>query len=156
MVGDVRGPEPAWLGAWQRQCALEHRSLSRRTLTSQGAPHRATEFSRDGQAQPAAAEASFVGAFGLLKWLKDAVDVVGRDADAGVADRQGEILITRLLKERFPDIPVIGEEHASEYGTPDEIGSICAWLAGEDSGFTTGADFRAGKYLIGQAIREMM
>jgi len=26
-------------------------------------------------------------------------------------------------------------------GTPDEIGSIVAWLAGEDSGFTTGADF---------------
>ena len=26
-------------------------------------------------------------------------------------------------------------------GWPDEIGSICAWLAGEDSGFTTGADF---------------
>jgi acetoacetyl-CoA reductase len=26
-------------------------------------------------------------------------------------------------------------------GTPDEIGAIVAWLAGEDSGFTTGADF---------------
>ncbi|MBV8125787.1 MAG: SDR family oxidoreductase, partial [Paucibacter sp.] len=26
-------------------------------------------------------------------------------------------------------------------GTPDEIASIVAWLAGEDSGFTTGADF---------------
>ena len=26
-------------------------------------------------------------------------------------------------------------------GTPDEIGSIVAWLAGDDSGFTTGADF---------------
>ena len=26
-------------------------------------------------------------------------------------------------------------------GTPDEIGSIVTWLAGEDSGFTTGANF---------------
>ena len=26
-------------------------------------------------------------------------------------------------------------------GTPEEIGSILAWLAGEESGFTTGADF---------------
>ena len=26
-------------------------------------------------------------------------------------------------------------------GTPEEIGSIVGWLAGEDSGFTTGADF---------------
>ena len=26
-------------------------------------------------------------------------------------------------------------------GTPDEIGSIVAWLAGDDSGFTTGANF---------------
>ncbi|GAA0745700.1 acetoacetyl-CoA reductase [Ideonella azotifigens] len=26
-------------------------------------------------------------------------------------------------------------------GTPEEIGAIVAWLAGEDSGFTTGADF---------------
>ncbi len=26
-------------------------------------------------------------------------------------------------------------------GTPEEIGSVVAWLAGEDSGFTTGADF---------------
>ena len=26
-------------------------------------------------------------------------------------------------------------------GTPGEIGSVVAWLAGEDSGFTTGADF---------------
>jgi acetoacetyl-CoA reductase len=26
-------------------------------------------------------------------------------------------------------------------GTPEEIGSIVAWLAGDESGFTTGADF---------------
>ncbi len=38
------------------------------------------------------------------------------------ADRQGEALILRRLAERFPDIPVISEEDASEFGTPDTIG----------------------------------
>lgn len=38
------------------------------------------------------------------------------------ADRQGETLILKRLAERFPDIPVVSEEHASEFGTPDAIG----------------------------------
>jgi 3'(2'), 5'-bisphosphate nucleotidase len=38
------------------------------------------------------------------------------------ADRRGETLILKLLAERFPDIPVISEEDASEFGTPDAIG----------------------------------
>ena len=40
-----------------------------------------------------------------------------------------------VLEKIVTGIPV------KRLGTPDEIGSICAWLAGEDSGFTTGADF---------------
>jgi 3'(2'), 5'-bisphosphate nucleotidase len=38
------------------------------------------------------------------------------------ADRRGETLILRGLAQRFPDVPVISEEHASEFGTPDAIG----------------------------------
>src|SRR3569623_2976528 len=38
------------------------------------------------------------------------------------ADRQGETLLLARLKESFPDIPVISEEDASEFGTPDAIG----------------------------------
>ncbi len=38
------------------------------------------------------------------------------------ADRAGETLILKALSERFPDIPVISEEDASEFGTPDAIG----------------------------------
>jgi 3'(2'), 5'-bisphosphate nucleotidase len=38
------------------------------------------------------------------------------------ADRRGEKLILEHLAERFPDIPVISEEDASEFGTPDAIG----------------------------------
>src|SRR5258707_305683 len=38
------------------------------------------------------------------------------------ADQRGEALILKVLAERFPDIPVISEEDASEFGTPDAIG----------------------------------
>ena len=40
-----------------------------------------------------------------------------------------------VLEKIIATIPV------KRLGTPEEIGSICAWLAGEDSGFSTGADF---------------
>lgn len=38
------------------------------------------------------------------------------------ADQAGETLILARLKEHFPDIPVIAEEQAAEFGTPDAIG----------------------------------
>jgi len=38
------------------------------------------------------------------------------------ADRRGEALILAGLARRFPGVPVISEEHASEFGTPDQIG----------------------------------
>ncbi len=38
------------------------------------------------------------------------------------ADRRGEALILAELKQRFPDIPVVSEEDASEFGAPEEIG----------------------------------
>src|SRR6185437_5502751 len=38
------------------------------------------------------------------------------------ADRRGEALILAGLARRFADVPVISEEHASEFGTPDVIG----------------------------------
>jgi len=40
-----------------------------------------------------------------------------------------------VLEKIVATIPV------KRLGTPDEIGSIVGWLAGEESGFTTGADF---------------
>lgn len=40
-----------------------------------------------------------------------------------------------ILEKIVATIPV------KRLGTPEEIGSIVAWLAGPDSGFTTGADF---------------
>ena len=40
-----------------------------------------------------------------------------------------------ILEKIVATIPV------KRLGTPEEIGSIVGWLAGDDSGFTTGADF---------------
>ena len=40
-----------------------------------------------------------------------------------------------VLEKIVATIPV------KRLGTPEEIGSIVAWLASEDSGFSTGADF---------------
>jgi len=38
------------------------------------------------------------------------------------ADRRGEALIIERLAACFPEIPVVSEEDASEFGTPDAIG----------------------------------
>jgi 3'(2'), 5'-bisphosphate nucleotidase len=38
------------------------------------------------------------------------------------ADQRGEALILEALAKRFPHIPVISEEDASEFGTPEAIG----------------------------------
>jgi 3'(2'), 5'-bisphosphate nucleotidase len=50
---------------------------------------------------------------------------VSHKADASPvteADRLGEALILKALARHFPDIPVISEEDASEFGTPESIG----------------------------------
>ena len=38
------------------------------------------------------------------------------------ADQKGEALILEALAKHFPDVPVISEEDASEFGTPEAIG----------------------------------
>ena len=50
---------------------------------------------------------------------------VSHKADASPvteADRQGEALILKALEADFPDIPVISEEDASDFGVPEAIG----------------------------------
>jgi 3'(2'), 5'-bisphosphate nucleotidase len=39
------------------------------------------------------------------------------------ADRRGEALILERLAQRFPGVHVVSEEDASEFGTPEEVGS---------------------------------
>jgi len=50
---------------------------------------------------------------------------------------------TEMVRAIRPDVleKIVAQIPVKRLGTPDEIGSICAWLAGEFSGFTTGADF---------------
>jgi 3'(2'), 5'-bisphosphate nucleotidase len=49
-------------------------------------------------------------------------DAKSDDSPVTEADRRGETLILARLAERWPGVHVISEEHASEFGTPDEIG----------------------------------
>ena len=50
---------------------------------------------------------------------------------------------TDMVRAIKPDMldKIISAIPVKRLGTPGEIGSIVAWLAGDDSGFTTGADF---------------
>jgi len=60
----------------------------------------------------------------ILPFWRTELDVVRKADESPVteADRAGERLILAALAERFPEIPAISEEHASEFGTPDAIG----------------------------------
>ena len=50
---------------------------------------------------------------------------------------------TEMVRAIKPEIldKIISQIPVKRLGTPEEIGAIVAWLAGPDSGFTTGADF---------------
>ena len=50
---------------------------------------------------------------------------------------------TEMVRAIRPDVldKIVATIPVKRLGTPEEIGSVVAWLAGEDSGFTTGADF---------------
>ncbi len=50
---------------------------------------------------------------------------------------------TDMVKAIRPDVleKIVATIPVKRLGRPEEIASIVAWLAGEDSGFTTGADF---------------
>jgi len=48
--------------------------------------------------------------------------------------------MVRAIKPEVLD-KIVATIPVKRLGTPEEIGSVVAWLAGPDSGFTTGADF---------------
>ena len=60
----------------------------------------------------------------ILPLWRSGVEVLTKADESPVteADRRGEKLILEHLARRFPDVPVISEEDASEFGTPDAIG----------------------------------
>ena len=60
----------------------------------------------------------------ILPLWKSGVTVHSKSDESPVteADRRGEKLILERLAQAFPGVPVVSEEDASEFGTPDEIG----------------------------------
>ena len=60
----------------------------------------------------------------ILPLWRSGLEVTAKADDSTVteADRRGEALILEALARAFPGVPVISEEHASEFGTPDAIG----------------------------------
>ena len=60
----------------------------------------------------------------ILPLWKTGLTVTSKADESPVteADQRGEALILEGLARLFPDLPVISEEHASEFGTPDAIG----------------------------------
>jgi 3'(2'), 5'-bisphosphate nucleotidase len=60
----------------------------------------------------------------ILPLWRSGLQVIHKADESPVteADRRGEALILKMLGERFPGVPVISEEDASEFGTPDAIG----------------------------------
>ena len=48
--------------------------------------------------------------------------------------------MVRAIRQEVLD-KIVGTIPVKRLGTPEEIGSIVAWLASDDSGFSTGADF---------------
>ncbi|WP_293677995.1 3'(2'),5'-bisphosphate nucleotidase CysQ [uncultured Phenylobacterium sp.] len=60
----------------------------------------------------------------ILPLWKSGLAVTSKADESPVteADQRGEKLILEHLARRFPDVPVISEEDASEFGTPDAIG----------------------------------
>lgn len=50
---------------------------------------------------------------------------------------------TDMVKAIRPDVleKIVATIPVKRLGTPDEIGAVVAWLAGDDAGFTTGANF---------------
>jgi 3'(2'), 5'-bisphosphate nucleotidase len=60
----------------------------------------------------------------ILPLWKSGLKVTSKADESPVteADQRGERLILEHLARHFPDVPVISEEDASEFGTPDAIG----------------------------------
>lgn len=60
----------------------------------------------------------------ILPLWKSGLTVLTKADESPVteADRRGEALIVERLAELFPGVPVISEEDASEFGTPEKIG----------------------------------
>ena len=94
------------------------------------------EKGQAGQTNYSAAKAGMHGfAMALAQELANKGVTVNTVSPGYIGTDMVRAIKPEVLEKIVATIPV------KRLGTPEEIGSIVAWLAGEDSGFTTGADF---------------
>lgn len=81
-------------------------------------------MNQDNDVGQALAEICEAAAALILPLWRTGLEVTHKADESPVteADQRGETLILEHLARRFPDIPVISEEDASEFGTPNAIG----------------------------------
>lgn len=81
-------------------------------------------MSENNDCGPVLAEICEAAAALILPLWKSGVEVLTKADESPVteADQRGEKLILQHLAERFPGVPVVSEEDASEFGTPEQIG----------------------------------
>ena len=94
------------------------------------------EKGQAGQTNYSAAKAGMHGfAMALAQELASKGVTVNTVSPGHIGTDMVRAIKPEVLEKIVATIPV------KRLGTPDEIGSIVAWLAGDDSGFTTGANF---------------
>ena len=94
------------------------------------------EKGQAGQTNYSAAKAGMHGfAMALAQELANKGVTVNTVSPGYIGTEMVRAIKPEVLEKIVATIPV------KRLGTPDEIGSIVAWLAGDDSGFTTGANF---------------
>ncbi len=78
----------------------------------------------DNEVGEALAEICQAAAQLILPLWRSGIEVIQKADESPVteADRRGETLILEHLARRFPGIPVVSEEDASEFGAPEKIG----------------------------------
>ncbi|MDO5653671.1 MAG: acetoacetyl-CoA reductase [Brachymonas sp.] len=94
------------------------------------------EKGQAGQTNYSAAKAGMHGfAMALAQELASKGVTVNTVSPGYIGTEMVRAIKPEILEKIVATIPV------KRLGTPEEIGSVVAWLAGEDSGFTTGANF---------------
>ena len=97
------------IDARQRDRDTERRALTRRAIHRDAAVHALDDAPRDGEAEARAAELAAGAAFGLLEFEEDARLLFRRDADAGVAHLEHDLVRRRALLDHDADAARFGE-----------------------------------------------
>ncbi len=94
------------------------------------------EKGQSGQTNYSAAKAGMHGfTMALAQEMANQGVTVNTDSPGYIGTDMVKAIKPEILEKIVATIPV------KRLGTPEEIGSIVGWLAGDESGFTTGADF---------------